>query len=107
LLDYRHVCKTCAFHDALQAGKQKEVHRTPWSGARRRQIRGVRPIKLICLYLLFCVFLYHSPNFLDTPRMIRKRGCARSPVFLFGDCVCLGVLYQVLNSLRKDRHCRR
>jgi hypothetical protein len=28
-LDCRHVCKTCAFHDALQAGKQKEVHRTP------------------------------------------------------------------------------
>jgi hypothetical protein len=25
-LDYRHVCKTCAFYDALQAGKQKEVH---------------------------------------------------------------------------------
>ena len=24
-LDCRHVCKTCAFHDALQAGKQKEV----------------------------------------------------------------------------------
>jgi hypothetical protein len=33
-LDCRHVCKTCAFHDALQAGKQKEAH--------RRQIRGVR-----------------------------------------------------------------
>jgi hypothetical protein len=29
LLDCRHVCKTCTFHDALQAGKQKEVHRTP------------------------------------------------------------------------------
>jgi hypothetical protein len=28
-LDYRHVCKTCAFHDALQAEKQKEVCRTP------------------------------------------------------------------------------
>jgi hypothetical protein len=28
-LDCRHVYKTCAFHDALQAGKQKEVHRTP------------------------------------------------------------------------------
>jgi hypothetical protein len=28
-LDCRHVCKTCAFHYALQAGKQKEVHRTP------------------------------------------------------------------------------
>jgi hypothetical protein len=27
-LDCRHVCKTCSFHDALQAGKQKEVHRT-------------------------------------------------------------------------------
>jgi hypothetical protein len=25
-LDCHHVCKTCAFHDALQAGKQKEVH---------------------------------------------------------------------------------
>jgi hypothetical protein len=25
-LDCRHVCKTCAFHDALQAVKQKEVH---------------------------------------------------------------------------------
>ena len=33
-LDCHHFCKTCAFHDALQAGKQKEV--------RRRQIRGVR-----------------------------------------------------------------
>jgi hypothetical protein len=28
-LDCRHVCKTCAFHDAFQAGKQKEVHLTP------------------------------------------------------------------------------
>jgi hypothetical protein len=25
-LGCRHVCKTCAFHDALQAGKQKEAH---------------------------------------------------------------------------------
>jgi hypothetical protein len=25
-LDCRHVCKTCVFHDALQAGKQKKVH---------------------------------------------------------------------------------
>jgi hypothetical protein len=25
-LDFRHVCKICAFHDVLQAGKQKEVH---------------------------------------------------------------------------------
>jgi len=30
-LDCRHLYKTCAFHDALRAGKQKEV--------RRRQIR--------------------------------------------------------------------
>jgi hypothetical protein len=27
-LDCRNVCKTCVFHDALQAGKQKEVHPT-------------------------------------------------------------------------------
>jgi hypothetical protein len=25
-LDCRHVCKTCAFPDALQVGKQKEFH---------------------------------------------------------------------------------
>jgi hypothetical protein len=29
LLDCRHVYKTCAFHEALQAGKQKEVHLIP------------------------------------------------------------------------------
>jgi hypothetical protein len=28
-LNFRHVCKTCVFHDALQEGKKKEVHRTP------------------------------------------------------------------------------
>jgi hypothetical protein len=28
-LDCHHVCKTYAFHDALQAGRQKEVHLTP------------------------------------------------------------------------------
>jgi hypothetical protein len=28
-LGCHHVCKMCAFHDALQAGKQKEVHHTP------------------------------------------------------------------------------
>jgi hypothetical protein len=28
-LDCRHVSKTCDFHDALQAEKHKEVHRTP------------------------------------------------------------------------------
>jgi hypothetical protein len=26
-LDCHHVCKTCAYHDALLAGKQKEVRR--------------------------------------------------------------------------------
>jgi hypothetical protein len=25
-LNCHHICKMCAFHDALQAGKQKEVH---------------------------------------------------------------------------------
>jgi hypothetical protein len=27
-LDCRHVCKTCAFHDAFQSGKEKEADRT-------------------------------------------------------------------------------
>jgi hypothetical protein len=34
-LECRHVCKTCAFQDALQAGKQNDGHC-------RRQIWGVR-----------------------------------------------------------------
>jgi hypothetical protein len=41
-VDCRHVCKTCAFHDALQAGTQKEVHRTPLIWRLRVLIRGVR-----------------------------------------------------------------
>jgi hypothetical protein len=28
-LDCRHICKTCAFHVALQVGKQKSTHHTP------------------------------------------------------------------------------
>jgi hypothetical protein len=61
--DCRHVCKTCAFYNALQAGKQKKVH-PPYSpdlapaGARSGEYSG----------LLLFVFWYHSPNFLDTPR---------------------------------------
>jgi hypothetical protein len=45
-LDCRHVCKTCAFHDALQAGKQKEDH-PPYSpdlapaGARSGEYGGL------------------------------------------------------------------
>jgi hypothetical protein len=50
-LDCRHVWKTCAFQDALQAGKQKEVHRNP------------------LIWRLF-VFWYHSLNLLDTPRIL-------------------------------------
>ena len=29
ILDCRHVCRTCAFHDALQAGKQKDCSQQP------------------------------------------------------------------------------
>jgi hypothetical protein len=45
-LDCCHVCKMCAFHDALQAGKQKEVH-PPYSpdlapaGARSGEYSGL------------------------------------------------------------------
>jgi hypothetical protein len=35
-----------------------------------------RPIKLICLYLLFCfIFRYHSPNSLDTLRSVSIWNC--------------------------------
>ena len=34
-LDCRHVCKTCAFHDALPAGKQKDS-----AGARSGEYGG-------------------------------------------------------------------
>jgi hypothetical protein len=46
-LNCRHVCKTCAFHDVLQSGKQKEVH-PPYSpdlapaGARSGEYGGLR-----------------------------------------------------------------
>jgi hypothetical protein len=45
-LDCRHVCKMCSLHDALQAGKQKEVH-PPYSpdlapaGARSGEYGGL------------------------------------------------------------------
>jgi hypothetical protein len=41
-LDCHHVCKTCAFHDALQAGKQKEIY-PPYSTdlAPAREVRWV------------------------------------------------------------------
>jgi hypothetical protein len=45
-LDCRHVCKPCAFHDALQVRKQKEVH-PPYSpdlvptGARSGEYGGL------------------------------------------------------------------
>jgi hypothetical protein len=39
-LDCRHVCNTCAFHYAFQAGKQEEVRRTP-AGARSGEYGGL------------------------------------------------------------------
>jgi hypothetical protein len=39
-LDCRHICKTCAFHDAPQAGKQKEVHLTPLIWRPRTMMHG-------------------------------------------------------------------
>jgi uncharacterized membrane protein YqhA len=50
-LDCRYVCNTCAFHDALQAGKQKSTYRTsliwhPWAPDQGSMVRG----------LPFCLF---------------------------------------------------
>jgi hypothetical protein len=41
-LDCRHVCKTCASHNALQAGKQKEMHRTPLIWCPQAPDQGIR-----------------------------------------------------------------
>jgi hypothetical protein len=54
-LDCRHVGKTCAFHDALQAGKQKEVHPPTSPDVAPTGTRSGE---------------YHSPNFLHTPRIL-------------------------------------
>jgi hypothetical protein len=75
-LDCRHVCKTCAFHGALQAGKQKEVHRTPLilrlqapdQGSAVAIILKSNKVNLFVSSVLF-VFWYLSPNILDTPRI--------------------------------------
>jgi hypothetical protein len=56
-LDCRHVCKTCAFHVALQAGKQKEVH-PPYSPdlAPARIVRTfINVIHVYCMGLKVCV----------------------------------------------------
>jgi transposase len=52
-LDCRHVCKTCASHDAVQAGKQKEVL-PPYSP-------DLAPAG--CFYLLFSGVSYASLSF--------------------------------------------
>jgi hypothetical protein len=63
-LDSRHVCKTCAFHDALQAGKQKEVYCRQYSpdlapaGARSGKYGG---------WTSFCFVLVSFTELLDTP----------------------------------------
>jgi hypothetical protein len=58
----------CAFHDALQAGKQKEVHRTPliWRLREPDQGNTANKVNFFVSSILF-VFWYHSPKFLDTP----------------------------------------
>jgi hypothetical protein len=71
-LDCCHVWKTCAFHNALQAGKPKEA-RPLYSpdlapaGSISGEYGGWTSLNLFVTSVLF-VFLYQSPNFLDTPR---------------------------------------
>jgi hypothetical protein len=79
-LDCCHIYKMCIFHDALQAGKQKEVH-PPYSpdlvpagvrsgeyGVQMAIILEANKVNLFVSSVLF-VFWYHSPNFLDTPHI--------------------------------------
>jgi hypothetical protein len=43
-LDCRHVYKTCAFHDALQAGKQKDVRRRQLAQLLAGQLQNIMRI---------------------------------------------------------------
>jgi hypothetical protein len=90
-LDCRHVCNTCAFHDALQVEKQKEVH-PPYSpnlapaGARLGEYggrtsrpllyrcklmkrRNLVPTIFIVLYciVLYCIFVVSYSGFYNQP----------------------------------------
>jgi hypothetical protein len=64
-LNCRHVCKTCAFHDALQAGKQKEVH-PPYSpdqvpaGARSGAYGGWASLCFVCFLVPFTERFRHT-----------------------------------------------
>jgi hypothetical protein len=52
-LDCRHVCKTCAFHDALQGGKQKEVHHIPLIWRPQARQTGSRAEYYCCCYYYY------------------------------------------------------
>jgi hypothetical protein len=61
-LDCRHVCKTCAIHDALQAGKQKEVHRTPLIWRTQAPDQG----STICIFCFVCFLVTFTDLFRHT-----------------------------------------
>jgi hypothetical protein len=66
-LDCRHVCKMCAFQDALQVGNQKEVH-PPYSpdlapaGARSREYGGSLSVSLPEVHHKRRTFCRHGGN---------------------------------------------
>jgi hypothetical protein len=61
-LDCRHVYKTCAFHNALQAGKQKEVHSTPliW------RLRALDQGSTVCIFCFVCFLVPFTEHFRHT-----------------------------------------
>jgi hypothetical protein len=46
-LDCRHVCKTCAFCDARQAEKQKEVQHRRW-------------VRVTLSFLIYLIYIKHN-----------------------------------------------
>jgi hypothetical protein len=50
-LDCRHVCKTCGFHDALQAGKQKEVRSRQMAPTVHVMLCGAVVVDVWCLMI--------------------------------------------------------
>jgi hypothetical protein len=79
-LDCRQVCKTCAFHDALQAGKQKLVHGTPliW----RLQAQSQQIFWLWCIVIVTgdILIVVYCASFLMLFRRVKEKLVRGTPL---------------------------
>jgi hypothetical protein len=82
-LDCRHVCRTCAFHDALQVGKQKEVH-PPYSP-------DLAPVGVL---LIFCTCSPHV--YRGSQLVIINRGIHTVTRDTVSFSVCVLILFEIM-----------